>query len=1137
MKTEMEKRLAALSPEKRALLMVRLQQSPESRKAHDSIPRRLDGAPGIPSHAQRRLWFLQRQLPDNPAYTFVHGLSARIRGELDVAILQRAITEIFRRHEILRATFADDQGDPRMAIGPVAPMTLNLVDLSGLPTDAREAEVRRLFMHEGRTPFDLAQGPLARLSLLRLEEDQHILLSAVHHITADGWSTGIFLRELSELYDAFVTGAPSPLPDLPIQYSDYAHWQVARMSEGALDEHVAYWKEALAGAPSPLVLPSDHPHPHARSHRGDARTVRMPQELMTAVSALARLENASDFMVLLAAFGVLINRYLHQSDFVLGILDANRNRRELEGLIGMFSNTLGLRFDASGDPTFRAFIRRVRDASLSAVAHADVPFDVVVEALQPVRSLKFTPLVQILVSLRALTATSWASNTLTFELLDHPAGTAKFDLSVEMFPHPSGIDVTFIYNTDIFEIDTIDRMMRHFGCVLEAAARDPDQRLSQLPLIDESERTKLLYDWNRTEAPVPETCVHQVFESIARQLPDEVAVRFRDAELTYGELDLRSNQLAHYLRKRGVGAGVPVALFIERSLEMMVGLLGILKAGGVFVPIDPSLPAARVAFLLEDAAIGHVLTVDPLRPCLPGSHASAVRLDTDWSEIRSEPDGPVNAPVHPDHLAYIIYTSGSTGEPKGTLIPHKGLANRLLWDRAVLGLGKGDRVLQKMPLGFDMSFKETLLPLLSGALVVLAEPGGQRDPKYLTKLMVEEGITFVLFVPSLLRTFLQQEGVEECNATLRAIWCGGEALPADLARSSAARLSAVLYNGYGPTEASIGVAYHRYDPRDERPFVPIGRPISNARIHVLDRTLNPVPPLVPGQIYIAGTPLAHGYLNRPALTAERFLPDPFSTDGGRMYMTGDLACYLPDGDIKFLGRVDRQVKIRGNRVELEEVERALVRQLSVRQATVVVRDDPAGGQRLVAYVVPHQGQEVDADAMRGALASTLPGYMIPSALITLDALPLTPTGKINHDALPDLGADLPIDPAETNETPPGELEAKLLELWRQVLGVRPRIRDNFFDVGGHSLLLIKLQSLIEDSLGREIPVTALFEHPTISAQVAYLATSNPEAAQVGTEEQDGLARIRARASRQREAMERQEDTGRGRGRTPRDSSA
>lgn len=1136
MKSELEERLAALSHEKRALFMLRLRQPRSAAaSAEDRIARRPDGSSHVLSHAERRLWFLQRQQPANPAYTFMHGLSARIRGRLNVPALERAIAEVFRRHEVLRATFADVQGEPRLHVEPELHVELGRVDLSDLPSaDEREAAVGRLFAREGRTPFDLSRGPLARMSLLRLEEDHHVLMSAVHHIVADGFSTGVFLKELVGLYDAFAAGRPSPLEELEIQYADYAHWQVTRLSEGALGAQLSYWSAALAGAPPFLELPADRTHPPVRSHQGDALTIRMPRELAAALDAFARRENASVFMVLLSAFGALIHRYVHAPDFVLGILDANRNRRELEGLIGMFSNTLCVRMNASGDPPFRTFFHRVREVALSAISHADVPFDVVVEALHPARSQRFTPVVQVLVSLRALPTTSWSSETLTFELVDYPATTAKFDLSVEMFPHPAGIDVTFIYNTDVFEPATIQRMMSGLRRMLESVAQDPDRPLSQLSLLDEAERRTLIDEWNSTVAPPPHARVHQLFEAIARELPGEVAVRFQDQELTYRELDSRANQLACYLQRRGVGADVPVALHVERSIEMIVGLLGILKAGGVFMPVESSLPPERVAFMLKDAGVRHVLTQDRLRPALPEEHASAIRLDADWEEIRRARDEPPECAVDPDHLAYIIYTSGSTGEPKGTLITHQGLANRLLWDQTVLRLGKGDRVMQKTPIGFDGAFKETLLPLISGARVVLAEPGGHRDPRYLARLIAEEGITFAFFVPSLLRMFLQQEDLEACNRTLRVIWCGGEALPLDLKRECDARLSATLYNGYGPTEASIGVLYHRCTPEDDRPIIPIGRPISNARIYMLDAHKNPVPPLVSGELCIGGMPLGRGYLNRPAQTAERFVPDPFSDEGGRMYRTGDLARYLPDGTIEFLGRMDRQVKIRGNRVELEEIERALLREPGVAQAVVAARAGDAGNagdQRLVAYVVSSSGGGLQGGDLRSALERRLPDYMVPSAFVTLDALPLTATGKIDRNALPAVVSEGEGEGERegADHAPRSELEATLADLWEQVLGVRVGVKDNFFDAGGHSLLLMRLQSLIESSLGREVPVATLFEHPTISAQAAHLGGAATPAGVV--EGEQGLAaRSQARARRQREALERQQDAAGARGR-------
>jgi amino acid adenylation domain-containing protein len=1027
------------------------------------------------SFAQERLWFLDRLEPGSTTYNMPWPL--RLRGTTDTGALERALGEIVRRHESLRTVFREVDGAPVQVVVPFGGFALAAHDLSTLPEAEREAEMRRRITDEGARPFDLAAGPLFRASLLRLGENDHVLLLSMHHIVSDEWSMGVLSRELAALYEAYRDGRESPLPELAVQYADYAAWQREQLEGEALDRQLGYWRERLADAPALLELPTDHPRPAVQTFRGATERIHLPVEVLEQLRALARQEGATLYMVALAAFQALLSRYSGSEDVVVGSPIAGRGRNEVEGLIGFFVNTLVLRTDVSGDPTFRALLGRVREVTLGAYDHQEVPFEKLVAELQPERSLSHAPLFQVSFTLQDAQESANVLAALSTERVDAGFASAKFDLSLTVAATQRGLRCGLSYATDLFERDTVERMLGHLSRVLEQVAADADVRLSRLELLGQDERALVLDAWNRTAAEVPaDLCIHQLFESQADRTPDAVAVRFEADSLTYAELNARANRLARHLRGRGVGAEVRVGVLMERSLEMVVSLLAVLKAGGAYVPLDAGLPAERLAYMLDDSGVAVLLTQERLRGILPASGVPALDVDAAWDSVAR--DGAENlAPVvTPSNVAYVIYTSGSTGRPKGVMNQHRGVVNRLVWMQAQFGIGADDVVLQKTPFGFDVSVWEFFWPLQQGATLVMARPDGHRDPLYLQEVIEREGVTTLHFVPSMLQPFVEAVEDGRC-ASLRDVVCSGEALPPALVRRFYDRFAGpvVLTNLYGPTEAAVDVSWWACPREDVSGVVPIGRPVWNTQLYVLDAALQPVPVGVPGELYIGGVQVARGYQGRSAMTAERFVPDPFSAEGGaRLYRTGDRARWRMDGAIEYLGRLDFQVKIRGFRIELGEIEAALRQADGVRDCTVVVRDDATGDRRLVAYVVG----DTEAEALRAHLRQGLPEYMVPSAFVPLEALPLTANGKLDRKALPAPEGDAYA--RRSYEAPLGEVETALAEIWAEMLGVERVGRwDHFFQLGGHSLLAIKLIGRMRGA-GLHTDVRALFTTPVLA---------------------------------------------------------
>ncbi|HEV3049408.1 MAG TPA: amino acid adenylation domain-containing protein, partial [Longimicrobium sp.] len=897
--------------------------------------------------------------------------------------------------------------------------------------------------------------------------------------------------ELSVLYEAYLAGRESPLPELAVQYADYAVWQREQLAGEVLDRQLAYWKERLAGAPELLELPTDHPRPAVQTYRGASVPVELSPELLERLQALGRSEGATLYMTLLGAFQVLLSKYSGSEDVVVGSPTAGRTRAEVEELIGFFVNTLVLRTDLSGDPSFRETLRRVREATLGAYAHQELPFEKLVAELQPERSLSHAPLFQVMFTLQNAGGGGGALPGLSVSGVGEVREIAKFDLSLTLSANAQGLRGGLTYSTDLFERGTVARMLGHLERVLEQVAADADVRLSQLDLLGEAERALVLEEWNRTAAGGPANRrVHELFAEQAARTPTAVAVRFEGAELTYAELDAHANRLAHYLRALGVGPEVRVGLCVERSPEMVVSILAVLKAGGAYVPLDPGYPAERLAFMLQDAAVPVLLTHSTLEPRLPAHVARVVLLDVEGSAIAREPAHAPESGVAAQNLAYVIYTSGSTGRPKGAAIPHGGLARYLAWAGAEYGFEMGRGAPVHSSLSFDLTVTSLFVPLLAGEAVVLAPDEGAEA---LAAVLRSSGpFGFVKITPAHLSLLLEQLAPGEAARATGRFVVGGESLPGEVvARWSEVAPEVLITNEYGPTETVVGCCIHTLRTREATAgAVPIGRPSPGTALYALDGRMSPCPIGVPGELYVGGEQLGRGYLKRPGLTAERFVPDPFSAEpGARMYRTGDLVRWRSDGKLEYLGRLDEQVKIRGFRIELGEIEAALRQAPGVADCTVVVREDETGDRRLVAYVVG-EAEAVEADALRDRLRQSLPEYMVPAAFVALERLPLTANGKLDRKALPAPEGDAYA--RRSYEAPLGEVEAALAEIWAEVLGVdRVGRWDHFFELGGHSLLAIKLIGRMRRA-GLHTDVRVLFTTPVLAELALALGGASTE---------------------------------------------
>ncbi|MBE9243194.1 amino acid adenylation domain-containing protein [Microcystis aeruginosa LEGE 00239] len=1096
MTPEIKEEIAAKKPE--ILDFLRAAKIPTNTVELEIIPVSRDQDLPL-SFAQQRLWFLQQLSPDSHSYNLLDAL--RLEGNLNLLALEQSLSELIRRHEILRTTFPMIEGQPIQRIAPPSTVSLPLEDLQGLSKNEQTEHLQEIAIAFSLKPFNPAKESLVQFKLLKLGSQEYVLLLKMHHIIYDGWSLSIFFGELSQLYAAFVWGLPSPLPELSIQYADFAVWQRQWLTGEVLERQLNYWQKQLQDAPTILELPTDYPRPPIPSFRGDGQVFRLNQDLTQRLKRLSQESGATLFMTLLAAFFVLISRYSGQLDVLVGSPIANRNSSAIEKLMGFFANTLALRGDMSGNPSFLELLERVKQTTLSAYAHQDLPFEMLVEKLQLNRDLSHNPLIQVMFSLQNTPQSEVSLSGLKMESLPLSVELkARFDLEVNFWEVSDRLEAVWCYSTDLFAAPTINQMGQHFQNLLTAIAANPNMGIFELSMLSDEERYQLLSLWNETHTDYPsDKCIHQLFEEQVKRTPDGVAVVCSEQKLTYNELNCRANQLAHYLQKLGVKPDELVGICLERSLDMIVGLLAILKVGGAYVPIDPDYPQERISFMLQDTQVKILLTCESLQNFLPNHQAIVVCLDKDWQQINQASLENLNSTVSADNLAYVIYTSGSTGIPKGVIVTHQAV-NRLVLNTNYIQFTPDDRVVQASNIAFDAATFEIWGALLNGAKIIIIAKSVLLSPQELALSLKENQIS-VLFLTTALFNQLANL-VPQAFSSLRCLLFGGEAVEPKwvqevLEKGAPQRLLHV----YGPTENTTFSSWYLVENvASTATTIPIGKAIANTQIYLLDKNLQPVPIGVVGELHIGGMGLAKGYLNRPELTQEKFIPNPFEKDevipptplnkGGnepsKLYKTEDLARYLPDGNIEYVGRIDNQVKIRGFRIELGEIEAVLSQNQAVQSSCVIVREDNPGEKQLVAYIVPKLGVKLTSGDLRQFLSDKLPGYMVPSAFVLLEFFPLTANGKIDRRALK--------APSNTSDSDRfiearNQLELNLVQIWSKVLKIdKVSVQDNFFDLGGHSLLAPYLITQIKEQLGKEIAVTTLFQNPTIEQLATIIET-------------------------------------------------
>jgi len=1027
------------------------------------------------SYAQQRLWFIDQLEPNQATYNIP--AAVRITGPLDIPALHKCLGEIVNRHESLRTHFHAVGGQPQQFIEANAAMALQSFDLTAMEAQEREPEAQRLAYEEARTPFDLQVAPLLRVRLLKLGAEDHVLVVTMHHIVSDAWSVSILIREVTELYQAFVAGRPSPLPELPIQYSDYGRWQREWLKDDVLERQLDYWKKQLAGMP-PLELPSDHPRPAARTYRGATAPLSIPLRLTDRLKELSRKQGATLYMALLALLKTLLSRYSGQHDIAVGTPIAGRRQPETEGLIGFFINTLVMRSDLSDDPDFLRLLQRVKSVTLEAFANQDLPFEKLVEALQPDRHLSRAPLFQVAFAVQNVPPSILDFGEAKLAPVAVDSGTAKFDLWMPLVETANGLQGVIQYSTDLFEAGTISRMIDHFHHLLSAVLSSPGQPISALSLLSNAERHQLLQEFRQGEH---HQCLHQLFSQHARRTPDAVAVVWRGRELRYAELDSQSSRLARYLQAWGVKPESCIGIAMERSPEMIVAQLGVLKSGAACVMLDLSHPPARLEYVTKDSAIEVLLTKSDLKERFAQYEARVLCMDSDWDAIAGQNDAPFKSLASPENLAFVIYTSGSSGNPKGSMITHQAITGMILHSNN-MSLLSTDRIAFTNNASFDVSTFDIYGALLHGARLVIFDKESILNPAELARGFVDEKITAAFMATTIFNqvaTF-----APNCFSAFRYLVFGGEAADVQVVRRVLeAGPPQNFMNGYGPTESTTYVTAFRISKVEpETDNIPIGKPIATAEILVLDSSLELTPVGVFGELYIGGRGLARGYINRPDLTAERFVPHPYNQkDGERLYRTGDRARWLADGNLEFQGRIDSQVKIRGYRIELGEIETALSEQPGVKQSAAMVREDQPGVKQIVAYIVSNENTRTDE--LREALKRRLPEYMVPSAFVALEALPLTPHGKLDRKAFP--APDRASEQAYI--APRNKTEEVLAKIWAEVLGLsRVGVEDNFFELGGHSLLAIQVIARTQDAFQKNLPVRRLFETPTVSGLAKWI---------------------------------------------------
>ncbi|WP_071189201.1 non-ribosomal peptide synthetase [Trichormus sp. NMC-1] len=1086
-------KIAELSPEKRQLLLQKLNQQKGKTAPAKIQPQSRDIQTFPLSFAQQRLWFFSQLEPESSAYNIPAAI--QLTGNLNVSALENSINQILRRHHILRTNFQVINGEPVQVIRAETNLQIPVIDLENIPENIRETEAIRLAKLESERTFNLEKDLLLRVNLLRLGETDNVILFTMHHIISDGWSTGILIRELTSFYKAFDSNQQCNLPELSIQYVDFAVWQRQYLQRDILQTQLNYWKQQLSGNLPILELPTDRPRPAIQTDRGTSQSFILSPSLTAALKNISQQEEVTLFMILLAAFKVLLYRYTQQNDILIGTPIANRNRSEIEGLIGFFVNTLVLKSNLEENPTFQQLLNQVKKTTLAAYNHQDLPFEQLVEELQPERDLSHSSLFQVMFILQNAPTEVLHLPDLTIKPLQVEKKTANFDLTLSMVETETGLRGSLEYNTDLFDDDRITRMLAHFQTLLAGIVLYPQQNISELSLLTTSEQQQIFLTGNTHQISIPKTCIHQLFEAQVAKNPDAIAVVFEEKQLTYQELNQRANQLANYLQKQGVKPEILVGICLERSLELVVGVLGILKAGGAYLPIDPAYPQERLTYMLTDAQVSIILTQKQLLAVLPNENKQIICIDSDWQKITNESlENPVNQ-VNINHLAYVIYTSGSTGKSKGVMIEHCNLVNAYFaWEEAYK-LTAITAHLQMASFSFDVFSGDLVRTLCSGAKLVISPRQLLLEPDKLYHLMLREKVDCAEFVPGVLRNLIQYlEQTQKRLDFLKLLICGSDSWyiqEYDKFRQYCGDKTRLI-NSFGLTEATIDSTYFETDTinlsqlsKDQ--LVPIGKPFSNTQIYILDQYLQPLPVGIPGEIYIGGAGLARGYLHKPELTASKFIPNHFCEEiGSFIYKTGDLGRWLKDGNIELIGRTDNQVKLRGFRIELGEIEAILSKHPIVKESVVIVREDNPKRQQLVAYIVSELADfnHINSTIFQEFLKQQLPNYMIPSAFVILESFPLTPNGKIDRRALPK---------PEYQElqtafvAPQTQTELTLAQIWAEILKVeKVGINDNFFELGGNSLLTTKLMLKIRSTLQIDFPLRLLFESPTIGSLAVYL---------------------------------------------------
>lgn len=1095
--TKLDPRLAKLSPEKRALLMKRLrEQAATKAKAQDGeIPVVPRDYPLPLSFPQQRLWFLSQFEEASMAYHIAGGI--KLEGRVELELLDRAFQTVVQRHEALRTTFQVQAGKPVQVIAPSLTIPIETVDLRSFSANQQQSQYDVVVQANTQTPFDLKTGPLVRVSAIYLADTVLDLVVTMHHIISDGWSIGVLMQEVFTLYQAFYQGLDDPLPPLSIQYPDFAHWQRERLQGEVLAHQLNYWQETLAGAPALLELPGDRPRPPVHRFRGQSLLFELSTDLVQALKNITQETNTTLFMVLDAALAVLLYRLSGQPDIVIGSPIANRTRKALEPLIGLFVNTLLLRHDCANNPSFRDFLLQVQRMALDAYQHQDVPFEQLVDALKTERTLSYTPLFQVMFALQNAPMEAVEMADFSITPLDLENATAKFDLTIIMEEDGDCLTGVWEYNQDLFDAATAERMVSQFQTLLAGIAENPQQPLLALPLLTPAEHHKIVVEWNQTEAPYPpNTCLHQLFEAQVERTPDVMAAITSAHRYTYAELNQRSNQLAHFLRTQGFQPGDFAGICLDRSLDMVVALFGVLKAGGVYVPMDPTYPADRLSHMLTDAQVSVLLTQSHLEGRLPEHAAKVVSLDTDWPVIAQQPTTNLLCTRQATDLAYVIYTSGSTGKPKGVMIDHRGAVNTIADINRRYQVGASDRVLGLSSLSFDLSVYDIFGFLAVGGAIVIPEPEAALNPSRWWELIDQEQVTLWNTAPAVMELFLNyviRQG-QRIPASLRTVMMSGDAISVTLpdqiwAYADNANIS--INSLGGATEGSIWSICYPIDAVDpDWISVPYGQPLDNQAFYILDPQLQPVPVGVPGELHIGGLGVALGYLNRPELNEKRFLADPFSDrPNARLYKTGDLGRYRSDGVIEFLGRIDNQVKIRGFRVELGEIETLLLQQEGIRETVVVVWEPQPGDQRLCAYLVMDEGHACVPSQLRNTLREQLPTHMVPAVFMAVPTIPLTANGKVDRKALPtptdDGSQEAQSDVAFVQPKTP--TERAIATVWQDLLHIdQVGTQDNFFDLGGHSLLMVQVHAQLQSQLDSDLTIVELFQYPTIAALADYV---------------------------------------------------